>query len=155
MEVDTLPETKALRAEAEEVAAVSKNNSSAFEVIVQPDDSSEPLETVPLRSVPKSGRIWKKVKDSKFSALVKDKGVHTSWKKKQALREELALAKSLEQQICDQKRKMVESKKAAREEHEKRRIANEQKAEVVVPSARKLMVIEYDDEKGKFCNSLV
>ncbi|XP_044154030.1 coiled-coil domain-containing protein 86 [Bufo gargarizans] len=79
---------------------------------------------------PKSGRVWKENK-KRFSNMVKDRPLHTSWEVKMKQRQEKKVVQSLAQQIKDEKQREKEEKKRRREENLRRRLENERKAEVV------------------------
>ncbi|KAG8549311.1 hypothetical protein GDO81_021642 [Engystomops pustulosus] len=79
---------------------------------------------------PKSGRVWKENK-KRFSSMVKDRPLRTSWEVKMKQRQEQKMMKSFAQQLKDEKQQEKEEKKRRREENLRRRLANERKAEVV------------------------
>ncbi|XP_073444392.1 coiled-coil domain-containing protein 86 [Dendrobates tinctorius] len=79
---------------------------------------------------PKSGRVWKENK-KRFSNMVRDRPLCTSWEVKMKQRQEKKLLKSLAQQLKDEKQREKEEKKRRREENLRRRLENERKAEVV------------------------
>ncbi|XP_040269151.1 coiled-coil domain-containing protein 86 [Bufo bufo] len=79
---------------------------------------------------PKSGRVWKENK-KRFSNMVMDRPLHTSWEVKMKQRQEKKVVQSLAQQIKDEKLREKEEKKKRREENLRRRLENERKAEVV------------------------
>lgn len=79
---------------------------------------------------PKSGRIWKEQK-TRFSSLVKTRGLHLSLKKKQKLREELKHVKEMSREIKAQKAADKEAKKERRRENIRRTEENRKKSEVV------------------------
>ncbi|KAM3912764.1 coiled-coil domain-containing protein 86 [Leptodactylus fuscus] len=79
---------------------------------------------------PKSGRVWKENK-KRFSIMVKDRPLRTSWEVKMKQRQEKKLMQSLAQQLKDEKQQEKEEKKRRREENLKRRLENERRAEVV------------------------
>ncbi|XP_078509111.1 coiled-coil domain-containing protein 86-like [Lissotriton helveticus] len=85
--------------------------------------------TVP-KGKPKSGRVWKDPK-KRFSVMVKDRPLHTSWDKKMKARQEMRLVKDFSRQLRDEKQKAKEEKKQRRAENLKRRLENERKAEIV------------------------
>ncbi|XP_072280388.1 coiled-coil domain-containing protein 86 [Pyxicephalus adspersus] len=79
---------------------------------------------------PKSGRVWKENK-KRFSDMVKDRPLRTSWEIKMKARQEKKLVKSLAQQLKDDKQQEKEEKRKRREENLRRRLENERKAEIV------------------------
>ncbi|XP_068111718.1 coiled-coil domain-containing protein 86-like [Hyperolius riggenbachi] len=82
------------------------------------------------RGKPKSGRVWKENK-KRFSSMVKDRPLRTSWDTKMKERQEKKMIKSLAQELKDEKQREKEEKKKRREENLRRRLENERKAEVV------------------------
>ncbi|XP_066516746.1 coiled-coil domain-containing protein 86 [Hoplias malabaricus] len=86
--------------------------------------------TVPLGK-PKSGRVWKDRNKQRFSALLRDKPLRSSWEKKMEAKREKDLLKKYQQQLKDQQAREKEEKRKRREENLKRREENERKAEIV------------------------
>lgn len=80
---------------------------------------------------PKSGRVWKDSNKKRFSHMVNDRPLRSSWNVKMRERQETKLVKSLSQQLKDEKRHEREEKKRRREENLRRRLENERKAEIV------------------------
>ncbi|KAI4880200.1 hypothetical protein NFI96_020532, partial [Prochilodus magdalenae] len=85
---------------------------------------------VPLGK-PKSGRVWKDRNKQRFSALLRDKPLRSSWQKKMEAKREKELVKKYHQQLKDQKAREKEEKRKRREDNLKRRAENERKAEIV------------------------
>ncbi|CAL8238006.1 unnamed protein product [Merluccius merluccius] len=85
---------------------------------------------VPLGK-PKSGRVWKDRNKQRFSALVRDKPLKTSWGKKMEAKQEKQMVKKFSLQLKEDKAKVKEDKRKRQEETLKRRAENERKAEVV------------------------
>jgi len=114
-------------------------------------DSSTPLETCPRPNggsknrttsessvqnavpfgKPKSGRVWKDRKTQRFSALLRDKPLRTSWEKKMEARREKELVKKYQLQLKEEKDREKQEKRKRREENLKRRAENERKGEIV------------------------
>lgn len=82
------------------------------------------------RGKPKSGRVWKNVKN-KFSLNVKTRGLKTSLTQKQKLREELQRIKAISRAKIAEKNEQKELRKERRRENLKRREENQRKAEIV------------------------
>lgn len=82
------------------------------------------------RGVPKSGRVWKTEK-KRFSSMVKDRPLKTSWKTKMQERAERKALLALDREIKDEKKRKIEEKKKRREENLRRREENAKKAEIV------------------------
>ncbi|XP_076004335.1 coiled-coil domain-containing protein 86 [Genypterus blacodes] len=80
---------------------------------------------------PKSGRVWKDRNKQRFSALVRDKPLCSSWEKKMQAKQEKNLVKTYSLQLKEEKAKQKEDKRKRREETLKRREENERKAEIV------------------------
>ncbi|XP_032691559.1 coiled-coil domain-containing protein 86 [Odontomachus brunneus] len=79
---------------------------------------------------PKSGRIWKEQK-TKFSSIIKTRGIRLSLTKKQKLREDLKRVKDMSRAIKLQKQEEKEAKKQRRIENLKRAEENRKKSEIV------------------------
>ncbi|XP_026025115.1 coiled-coil domain-containing protein 86 [Astatotilapia calliptera] len=92
--------------------------------------SEKPRPAIPLGK-PKSGRVWKDRSKARFSALVRDKQLCSSWEKKMEAKREKALVKQYSLQLKDEKARQKEEKRKRREENLKRREENERKAEIV------------------------
>nr|XP_057937173.1 coiled-coil domain-containing protein 86 [Doryrhamphus excisus] len=80
---------------------------------------------------PKSGRVWKDRNKQRFSALVRDTALCTSWEKKMAAKREKQLVHQYALQLKEQKAKQKEEKRKRREENLRRREENERKGEIV------------------------
>ncbi|CDQ63916.1 unnamed protein product [Oncorhynchus mykiss] len=93
-------------------------------------ESNEKLDLIPLGK-PKSGRVWKDRNKQRFSALVRDKPLCSSWEKKMAAKREKELVKKYSLQLKGDKAREKEEKRKRHEENLKRRAENERKAEVV------------------------
>ncbi|KAM9362508.1 coiled-coil domain-containing protein 86 [Symphorus nematophorus] len=85
---------------------------------------------VPLGK-PKSGRVWKNRNKQRFSALVRDKPLCTSWEKKMEAKRQKDLVKQYSLQLKEEKTRQKEEKRKRREDNLKRRAENERKAEIV------------------------
>lgn len=94
------------------------------------ESSEKKSKPMPLGK-PKSGRVWKDRKKQRFSALLRDKPLRTSWEKKMEAKREKQQVKQYHQQLKDEQAKEKEDKKKRRAEHLKRRAENERKAEIV------------------------
>ncbi|XP_033985223.1 coiled-coil domain-containing protein 86 [Trematomus bernacchii] len=80
---------------------------------------------------PASGRVWKDRNKQRFSALLRDKPLCTSWEKKMAAKREKEQVKQYTSQLKDEKIKQKEDKRKRREDNLKRRAENERKSEIV------------------------
>lgn len=80
---------------------------------------------------PKSGRVWKDRNKQRFSAVVRDKQLCTSWEKKMEAKREKDLVKQFTLQLKEEKAKQKEEKRKRREDNLKRRAENERKSEIV------------------------
>ncbi|XP_020504096.2 coiled-coil domain-containing protein 86 [Labrus bergylta] len=85
---------------------------------------------VPLGK-PKSGRVWKDRNKQRFSVLLRDKPLCSSWEKKMQAKREKDLVKQYTVQLKEEKAKQKEEKRKRREDNLKRRLENERKAEIV------------------------
>ncbi|XP_022621179.1 coiled-coil domain-containing protein 86 [Seriola dumerili] len=93
-----------------------------------PSETQNPV--IPLGK-PKSGRVWKDRSKQRFSALVRDKPLCTSWEKKMQAKREKELVKKYSLQLKEEQAKQKEEKRKRREDNLKRRAENERKAEIV------------------------
>nr|XP_056707977.1 coiled-coil domain-containing protein 86 [Euleptes europaea] len=80
---------------------------------------------------PKSGRVWKDPGKKRFSHMIQDKPLHTSWERKMKERQEKKAVRDFARQLEEEKQREREKKKQRREENLKRRLENERKAEIV------------------------
>ncbi|XP_029365713.1 coiled-coil domain-containing protein 86 [Echeneis naucrates] len=80
---------------------------------------------------PKSGRVWKNRNKQRFSALVRDKPLCSSWEKKMQAKREKQLVKRYSLQLNEEKARQKEEKRKRRQDNLKRRAENELKAEIV------------------------
>ncbi|ROL46565.1 Coiled-coil domain-containing protein 86 [Anabarilius grahami] len=94
------------------------------------ESSEKKTKTVPFGK-PKSGRVWKERKKQRFSALLRDKPLRTSWEKKMEAKREKQVVKQYHQQLKDEQAKEKEDKKKRRAETLRRRAESERKAEIV------------------------
>ncbi|XP_016112583.1 coiled-coil domain-containing protein 86-like [Sinocyclocheilus grahami] len=94
------------------------------------ESSEKKSKMVPLGK-PKSGRVWKDRNKQRFSALLRDKPLRTSWEKKMEAKREKQLVKQYHQQLKDEQAREKEEKKRRRAENLRRRAENERKAEIV------------------------
>ncbi|XP_001501675.1 coiled-coil domain-containing protein 86 [Equus przewalskii] len=90
-------------------------------------------EEVPVipKGKPKSGRVWKDRSKKRFSQMVQDKPLRTSWQRKMKERQERKLAREFARHLDEEKERRRQEKKQRRAENLKRRLENERKAEVV------------------------
>nr|XP_034181088.1 coiled-coil domain-containing protein 86 [Osmia lignaria] len=90
----------------------------------------EKLEQLIPKGKPKSGRIWKEQK-TRFSSIVKTRGMRSSFEKKQKLREDLKRVKEMSREIKAKKQAEKEAKKERRRQNLKRAEENRKKGEIV------------------------
>ncbi|KAM9793002.1 coiled-coil domain-containing protein 86 [Neosynchiropus ocellatus] len=93
-------------------------------------ENVKPAPVVPLGK-PKSGRVWKDRNKKRFSSLLRDKPLCTSWEKKMQAKREKELVKQYSLQLKTDKDRQKEELRKRREIHLKRRAENERKAEIV------------------------
>lgn len=88
---------------------------------------------VPLipKGKPKSGRVWKDRTKKRFSQMVQDKPLRTSWQRKMKERQERKLARDFARHLEEEKERRRQERKQRRAENLRRRLENERKAEVV------------------------
>ncbi|KAG8434866.1 hypothetical protein GDO86_012999 [Hymenochirus boettgeri] len=67
----------------------------------------------------------------RFSHMIKDRSLRSSWEVKMRGRQEKKMLKELAVQLKEEKQHKIDEKKRRREENLKRRLENERKAEVV------------------------
>ncbi|XP_065259441.1 coiled-coil domain-containing protein 86 [Emys orbicularis] len=80
---------------------------------------------------PKSGRVWKDPGKKRFSHMIQDKPLRTSWERKMKERQEKKIVKDFARHLQEEKQRAHEEKKQRREENLKRRLENERKAEII------------------------
>ncbi|XP_074852119.1 coiled-coil domain-containing protein 86 [Carettochelys insculpta] len=80
---------------------------------------------------PKSGRVWKDPGKRRFSHMIQDKPLRTSWERKMKERQEKKIVKDFARHLQEEKQREREEKRQRREENLKRRLENERKAEIV------------------------
>lgn len=90
----------------------------------------EELPAIP-KGKPKSGRVWKDRSKKRFSQMVQDKPLRTSWQRKMKERQERKLAKDFARHLEEEKQRRRQEKKERRAENLRRRLENERKAEIV------------------------
>uniref|UniRef100_A0A8C6QZG8 Coiled-coil domain-containing protein 86 n=1 Tax=Nannospalax galili TaxID=1026970 RepID=A0A8C6QZG8_NANGA len=90
----------------------------------------EGLPVIP-KGKPKSGRVWKDRSKKRFSQMVQDKPLRTSWQRKMKERQEKKLAKDFARHLEEEKQRRRQEKKERRAENLRRRLENERKAEIV------------------------
>ncbi|KAF4321536.1 hypothetical protein BBO99_00001003 [Phytophthora kernoviae] len=94
---------------------------------------SSASKTAPPRGRPVSGRTWKKVQKTRFSAqgFKGTKVLSTTWEEKMIKRTKLKELKDLQAEIKTRRQGERDAKRQAREEKEKRRKENELKSAAV------------------------
>ncbi|KAL6088953.1 hypothetical protein STEG23_021110 [Scotinomys teguina] len=90
----------------------------------------EELPVIP-KGKPKSGRVWKDRSKKRFSQMVQDKPLRTSWQRKMKERQERKLTKDFARHLEEEKQRRRQEKKERRAENLRRRLENERKAEIV------------------------
>ncbi|XP_034746157.1 coiled-coil domain-containing protein 86 [Etheostoma cragini] len=93
--------------------------------------SGKPLTPVIPLGKPKSGRAWKDRNKQRFSAMVRDKPLCSSWEKKMEAKREKELVKQYTLKLKEDKAREKEEKRKRREDNLKRRAENERKSEIV------------------------
>ncbi|XP_075947410.1 coiled-coil domain-containing protein 86 [Anarhichas minor] len=92
--------------------------------------SAKQSPVIPLGK-PKSGRVWKDRNKLRFSAMLRDKPLCSSWEKKMEAKRDKDLVKRYTLQLKGDKAKQREDKRKRREDNLKRRAENERKSEIV------------------------
>lgn len=126
--VENDKETHISKSEAIEMPPTNAGNTPNKKPRLAPSGKQAPV--IPLGK-PKSGRVWKERNKQRFSAVVRDKQLCTSWEKKMRAKKEKQLIKQYSLQLKEEKAKEKEDKRKRREENLKRRAENERKAEIV------------------------
>ncbi|XP_077381691.1 coiled-coil domain-containing protein 86 [Festucalex cinctus] len=129
-EVDNIAVQVSKHAPVERAPATPKTESQPPKKKPRLGPSVKATVVIPLGK-PKSGRAWKDRNKQRFSALVRDTSLCTSWEKKMQAKREKQLVQKYTLQLKEQKAKAKEEKRKRREENLKRREENERKAEVV------------------------
>ncbi|EFB23058.1 hypothetical protein PANDA_018728, partial [Ailuropoda melanoleuca] len=110
--------------------AKKRKSSSAHAPASKKLKEGEEVPVIP-KGKPKSGRVWKDRSKKRFSQMVQDKPLRTSWQQKMKERQERKLAKDYARHLEEEKEKRRQEKKQRRAENLKRRLENERRAEVV------------------------
>ncbi|CAL8272579.1 coiled-coil domain-containing protein 86 [Gadus morhua] len=121
--IETVPSTM-------ETAPVHPGEKPQEAALFVPGTKQTTASQIPLGK-PKSGRVWKDRNKQRFSAVVRDKPLRTSWGKKMAAKQEQQLVKKFSLQLKQDKAKEKEDKRKRTEETLKRRAENERKSEIV------------------------
>ncbi|KOC65245.1 Coiled-coil domain-containing protein 86 [Habropoda laboriosa] len=103
------------------------SNSTSKKVRVKKEKSLE--QQIP-RGKPKSGRIWKEER-KRFSSTIKTRSIHSTFDKKQKLREDLKRVKEMSRAIKAEKEAQKEAKKERRRQNLQRAAKNQRKSEIV------------------------
>ncbi|XP_058128153.1 coiled-coil domain-containing protein 86 [Anopheles ziemanni] len=113
---------------AEATIPQSKRVKKKQSKLTRTDPASDDV-NVPIRGMPKSGRMWKTTKE-RFAKVKKTiRGKRTA--ERLAYREEIKQIKELSQSIKEDRRRENEEKRLRREENARRRLENERKSEIV------------------------
>ncbi|XP_058999641.1 coiled-coil domain-containing protein 86 [Mustela lutreola] len=112
------------------LGAQKRTSSSAQTPASKKLKAGEEVPVIPMGK-PKSGRVWKDRSKKRFSQMVQDKPLRTSWQRKMKERQERKLAKDFARHLEEEKEKRRQEKKQRRAENLKRRLENERRAEVV------------------------
>ncbi|XP_022363373.1 coiled-coil domain-containing protein 86 [Enhydra lutris kenyoni] len=112
------------------LGAQKRTSSSAQTPASKKLKEGEEVPVIPMGK-PKSGRVWKDRSKKRFSQMVQDKPLRTSWQQKMKERQERKLAKDFARHLEEEKEKRRQEKKQRRAENLKRRLENERRAEVV------------------------
>ncbi|XP_048216890.1 coiled-coil domain-containing protein 86 [Perognathus longimembris pacificus] len=110
-----------------------KRKGSSAQTPVPKIPKKEEKEECPVipKGKPKSGRVWKDRSKKRFSQMVQDKPLRTSWQRKMKERQERKLAKDFARHLEEEKEKRRQEKKQRRAENIRRRLENARKAEIV------------------------
>uniref|UniRef100_A0A8C3YW80 Coiled-coil domain-containing protein 86 n=1 Tax=Catagonus wagneri TaxID=51154 RepID=A0A8C3YW80_9CETA len=107
-----------------------KREGSSAQAPVSKKPKKEEVPVIP-KGKPKSGRVWKDRSKKRFSQMVQDKPLRTSWQRKVKERQERKLTKDFARHLEEEKERRRQEKKQRRAENLKRRLENERKAEIV------------------------
>ncbi|KAK2113153.1 Coiled-coil domain-containing protein 86 [Saguinus oedipus] len=112
------------------VFGTKKRKGSSSQAPASKKLKEEKLPVIP-KGKPKSGRVWKDRSKKRFSQMLQDKPLRTSWQRKMKERQERKLAKDFACHLEEEKERRRQEKKQRRAENLKRRLENERKAEIV------------------------
>lgn len=118
------------RERGRDVLGPKKRESSSVQAPASKKQKKEEVPVIP-KGKPKSGRVWKDRSKKRFSQMVQDKPLRTSWQRKMKERQERKLTKDFARHLEEEKERRRQEKKQRRAENLKRRLENERKAEVV------------------------
>ncbi|TEA11559.1 hypothetical protein DBR06_SOUSAS6910002 [Sousa chinensis] len=107
-----------------------KREGSSAQAAASKKPKKEEIPKIP-KGKPKSGRVWKDRSKKRFSQMVQDKPLRTSWQQKMKDRQERKQAKDFARHLQEEKERRRQEKKQRRAENLKRRLENERKAEIV------------------------
>ncbi|XP_003920236.1 coiled-coil domain-containing protein 86 [Saimiri boliviensis] len=112
------------------VFGAKKRKGSSSQAPASKKLKEEELPVIP-KGKPKSGRVWKDRSKKRFSQMLQDKPLRTSWQRKMKERQERKLAKDFARHLEEEKERRRQEKKQRRAENLRRRLENERKAEIV------------------------
>ncbi|KAB0390689.1 hypothetical protein E2I00_018322, partial [Balaenoptera physalus] len=107
-----------------------KREGSSAQAPASKKPKKEEVPKIP-KGKPKSGRVWKDRSKKRFSQMVQDKPLRTSWQQKMKDRQERKQTKDFARHLQEEKERRRQEKKQRRAENLKRRLENERKAEIV------------------------
>ncbi|XP_003703457.1 coiled-coil domain-containing protein 86 [Megachile rotundata] len=111
------------------ISTVTETSTPNSELKVKAKKEKSAVQQIP-KGRPKSGRIWKEQK-TRFSSIVKTRGIRLSFEKKKKLKEDLKRAKEMTRENKARKQAEKEAKKNRRKANLKRAEENRKKGEVV------------------------
>lgn len=111
------------------ISTVTETSTANSELKVKARKEKSVEQQIP-KGKPKSGRIWKEQK-TRFSSIIKTRGIRLSFERKKKLKDDLKRAKEMTRENKARKQAEKEAKKTRRRANLKRAEENRKKGEIV------------------------
>ncbi|CAL8080526.1 unnamed protein product [Calicophoron daubneyi] len=92
-----------------------------------------PLKMCAVRGRPKSGRVWKSVKQQRYNSIKQDKGLRKKYKERRATEDEVRRVRELDKRIREARAARKQEKRLREEDRRQKKLENEKRSEIVVP----------------------